>query len=54
MPLQLLNGRCGISPEMALTLEAVGWSKSAFQMRFRCNDDLAQIRKRLAAKTKAA
>ena len=51
---RVLNGRCGISPEMALTLEAVGWSKAAFRMRLQSHYDLAQARKRLAAKTKAA
>ena len=51
---RVLNGRCGIPPVMALTLEAVGWSKAAFRMRLQSHYDLAQVRKRLAAKTKAA
>jgi addiction module HigA family antidote len=51
---RVLNGRCGISPEMALKLEAVGWSNAEFWVRRQAHYDLAQARKRLAAKTKAA
>ena len=51
---RLLNGRSGISPEMALKLEAVGWSNAAFWMRLQSHYDLAQARKRLEAKTRAA
>ena len=51
---RVLNGRCGISPEISLTLEAVGWSHTAFRMRLQNRCDLARARKRLAAKTKSA
>ena len=51
---RVLNGRCGISPEIALTLEAVGWSNTAFRMRLKSRCELAQARERLAAKTKSA
>ena len=51
---RVLNGRCGISPEMALTLEAVEWFNTAFRMRLQSRCDLAQARKRLAARTKSA
>lgn len=51
---RVLNGKSGISPEMALKLEAVGWSNAAFWMRLQSHYDLAQARKRLEAKTKAA
>ena len=51
---RVLNGRCGISPEMALKLEAVGWSNAEFWVRRQAHYDLAQARKRLAAKTRAA
>ena len=51
---RVLDGRCGIPPEMALTLEAMGWSIAAFWMRLQSYNGLAQVRKRLAAKTKAA
>ena len=30
---RLLNGRTGISPEMALALEHIGWSNGAFWVR---------------------
>ena len=49
---RLLNGRSGISPEMALKLEAVGWSNAAFWMRLQSHYDLALARKRLEAKTR--
>ena len=51
---RVLNGSCGTSPEMALTLEAVGWSNTAFRMRLPSCCDLAQARERLAAKTLSA
>ena len=51
---RVLNGRCGIPPEMALTLEAVGWSHTAFRMRLQSGCELAEARKWLAAKTKSA
>ncbi len=51
---RVLNGKAGISAEMALKLEAVGWSNAAFWMRLQSHYDLAQARKRMKAKTKAA
>ena len=51
---RVLNGRSGISPEMALKLEAVGWSNAAFWMRLQSHYDLQRARKRLEANTKAA
>lgn len=51
---RVLNGRCGISLQMALKLEAVGWSNAEFWVRRQAHYDLAQARKRLAAKTRAA
>ena len=50
----VLNGRSGISPEMALNLEALGWLNAAFWMRLQSHYDLVQVRKRLEAKTRAA
>lgn len=50
---RVLNGRRGISPEMALKLEAVGWSNADFRVRRQAHYELAQARKRLAAKTRA-
>ena len=42
---RLLNGRCGISPEMALALERVGWSNAEFWMRRQASYDLAMARR---------
>ena len=41
---RVLNGQAGISPEMALKLEAVGWSNADFWMRLQAAYDLAQAR----------
>ena len=43
---RLLNGRIGISPRVALRLEAVGWSNAEFWMRLQAHYDLAQARRR--------
>lgn len=47
---RVLNGQAGISPEMALKLEAVGWSNADFWMRFQAAYDLAQARLRRDSK----
>ena len=46
---RLLNGRCGISPAMALALERIGWSNAEFWMRRQAQYDLAQERRRSVA-----
>ncbi len=46
---RLLNGRCGISPSMALALERIGWSNAEFWMRRQAQYDLAQERRRYVA-----
>ena len=46
---RLLNGRAGISPEMALALEHQGWSNADFWMRLQAAYDLAQARRRASA-----
>ena len=46
---RLLNGRCGISPSVALALERIGWSDADFWMRLQANYNLAQARRKLAA-----
>ena len=46
---RLLNGRCGISPTIAIALERLGWSDADFWMRFQAHYDLAQARRKLAA-----
>ena len=37
---RLINGRCGISPAMALALERIGWSNAEFWMRRQAHYDL--------------
>ncbi len=46
---RLLNGRCGISPAMAIALERIGWSTADFWMRLQAHYDLAQARRKLTA-----
>ena len=46
---RLVNGRCGISPAVALALERIGWSNAEFWMRRQTYYDLAQERRRLPA-----
>ena len=41
---RVLNGRGGISPEMAIRLEKIGWSNAEFWMRLQTYYDLAQAR----------
>lgn len=43
---RLLNGHAGISPEMAIRLEKVGWSNAEFWIRRQAAYDLAQARLR--------
>ena len=42
----LLNGQCGITPEMARAFERVGWSNADFWLRMQKGYDEAQIRMR--------
>ncbi len=42
---RVLNGRAGISPEMALRLEEMGWSTADFWLRRQTLYDLAQARR---------
>ena len=46
---RLVNGRCGISPTVALALERIGWSNAEFWMRRQAHYDLAQERTRIAS-----
>ena len=46
---RLVNGRCGISPAVALALERIGWSNAEFWMRRQAHYDLAQERTRIAS-----
>ena len=47
---RLLNGKAGISPAMAITLERTGWSDASFWMRLQAAYDLTQERRRQAAR----
>ena len=46
---QLMRGRCGISPKVALALEHIGWSDAEFWMRRQAKYDLAQARREMEA-----
>lgn len=47
---RLVNGQQGISPEMAIALEDMGWSNAEYWMRLQVTYDLAQARlKQIAA-----
>lgn len=46
---RLLNGRCGVTPAMALALEQIGWSNADYWMRMQAGYDLARERRRRAA-----
>jgi addiction module HigA family antidote len=43
---RLINGECGITPEMAMRLELAIGSNADFWLRLQANFDLAQIRNR--------
>ena len=43
---RLLNGKTGLSPDMALALEAIGWSNAEYWMRLQAIYDLAKARRR--------
>ena len=47
---RLLNGKAGISPAMVIALERTGWSDASFWMRIQAAYDLAQERRRQAAR----
>ena len=47
---RLLNGKAGVSPNMALALEEIGWGTADHWMRMQASYELAQARRhRLAA-----
>ena len=43
---RILNGRAGISPAMALKLEAAGWGTAETWVRMQAHYDLVQERRR--------
>lgn len=42
----MLNEKAGISPEMALRLELMGWGTAEGWLKLQANYDLAQVRQR--------
>ena len=46
---RVLNRRAGVSPRMALALEAIGWSNAAFWVRLQGQYDLAKVRREIEA-----
>ena len=44
---EVLEERAPVTPELALRIEAAGWSNAATWMRSQCAYDLAQARRRL-------
>lgn len=46
---ELLNGRAGVSAEMAIRLEKAGWSTAAAWLRVQAQYDLWQARQREAS-----
>ena len=50
---RVLNGRGGISADMALLFESVGWSNADFWMRYQASYDLANARMRARKRAEA-
>ena len=46
---RLLNGKAGVSANMALALEAIGWGTADHWMRMQASYELAQARRERAA-----
>ena len=46
---RLLNGKAGVSANMALALEAIGWGTAEHWMRMQASYELAQARRNQAA-----
>ncbi len=42
---RLLNGKAGVSPNMALALEAIGWGTAEHWMRMQASYEVAQARR---------
>ncbi len=42
---RLLNGKAGVSPNMALALEAIGWGTAEHWMRMQASYELAKVRR---------
>ena len=48
---RVLNGRAGVSANMALALEEIGWGTAEHWMRMQASYELAQVRRKRAART---
>ncbi len=48
---RLLNGHCGISLNVALALERIGWSNADYWMRLQSSYNLAAARRALTVKS---
>ena len=48
---KILDGQCGISPQIALALERIGWSDAEFWMRRQAKYDLALARREMETTT---
>ncbi len=46
---RLLNGKAGVSANMALALEDIGWGTADHWMRMQASYELAQVRRKRAA-----
>ena len=46
---RLLNGKAGVSANMALALEDIGWGTADHWMRMQASSELAQARREKAA-----
>ncbi len=51
---RLLNGRSGVSANMALALEEIGWGTAEHWMRMQASYELAQVRRKRAARERPA
>ena len=48
---RVLNGRAGVSANMALALEEIGWGTAEHWMRMQASYELAQARRKRTART---
>ncbi len=51
---RLLNGRAGVSANMALALERIGWGTADHWMRMQASYELAQVRREQAGEKRLA
>ena len=51
---RLLNGKAGLSANMALALEGIGWGTADHWMRMQASYELAQVRREKAASGRPA